>query len=46
MKAASVFGTIIGGGETQTLVAVKKFKIYALSDGGDANTLGPWSLLI
>ena len=38
MSAASVVGTIIGGGDTQTLLAVKKIELYALSGSGVAKT--------
>ena len=40
MNAASVqVLTIIGGGDTQTLLAVKKIiELYALSCGGDVKT--------
>ena len=42
MNAASVVGTIIDGGDSQTLWAVKKyFKRYPLSGGGDAKIFAP-----
>ena len=39
MNAASVVETIIGDGETQTLVVDLKNWIYTLSGSGDAKTL-------
>ena len=39
MNAAWVVWTIIGGGDTQTLLAGKKIELYALSGSGDAKTL-------
>ena len=41
MNGASVVGTIIGGGGTQTLLAVKKLELHALSGGDDTKALGP-----
>ena len=40
MNAASVVETIIGDGETQTLVVDLKNWIYTLLGSGDAKTLG------
>ena len=33
-------GTSIDDGDTQILLAVKNLELYALSDGGEAKTLG------
>ena len=38
MNAASVVVTMWGGGDTQILLAGKKFQLYALSGGGDVKT--------
>ena len=39
MNAAWVVWTIIVGRDTQTLLAGKKFELYALSGGGDAKIM-------
>ena len=40
MNAASAVGTMIEGGDTQTLLAVKNSKLFALSGGEDTKRSG------
>ena len=37
-NAASLVLTVLGGGDTQTLLDGKKIELYALTGGGDAKT--------
>ena len=45
MNAASMVVAMWGGGDTQTLLAVKKIELYALSDGGDTKTFPSFLVL-